>query len=80
MKPPSTQPTGKFSVVVASPVAVVELMTSTWVHVIAADATSTSSNMMVALAVPDAVMTPPCHVVTGPSETGGAQVPEVDDA
>jgi len=34
---------------------------------------------MDALAVPDAVMTPPCHVVTGPSETGGAHVPEVED-
>ncbi len=75
MKPPNTQPTGKFKVVVDSPVADVELMTSTCDHVTAADATSNRSNMMVALAVPRAVITPPCHVVTGPSETGGAQVP-----
>ena len=77
MKPPNTQLTGKFNVVVDSPVADVELTTSTCVHVIAADATSSNSSMMVALAVPRAVITPPCHVVTGPSETGGAQVPAV---
>ena len=35
--------------------------------------------MMVALAVPEMVMRPPCHVETGPSLMGGAHVPVEPD-